>query len=307
LFELRYLVPSLPGLALLAGLGVARFARHPALASGLVAVALLPAAVGNWLQYFDPALARDDYRGVVHTIRADARPSDAVVLSAPNQVEVFSYYDQQRLTLYPLPAQRPINVQDTRQRLERIRAEHDRVWLVAWAMNEADPNGFIAEWLAENGFKASHAWYGSVQLSLVAFGAPAATTERVDLPLDNGIVLEGYRLGNRMVRPGETVALTLVWRAEQGATNLPWKVFTHLLNSQPEVVAQRDAEPADNLRPTTGWQVGERIVDNYGIMVPEDLPAGSYTLEVGMYAGERRAQFAGRGDHLVLGEVLVQP
>jgi mannosyltransferase len=125
--------------------------------------------------------------------------------------------------------------------------------------------------------------------------------------LDNGIVLEGYRLASRSLKPGETLALTLVWRADQAPTADRWKVFTHILDAGSKVVAQRDAEPADNLRPTTTWQPGERIDDNYGIVVPADLPAGSYTLEIGMYAGEKRATFQGQGDHLVLGQIQVEP
>src|SRR5437870_482292 len=173
-------------------------------------------------------------------------------------------------------------------------------------MNEADPRGVIANWLAQNGFQASHQWYGSVQLALVGFGPSDAPIQRVDATLDNGIVLEGYRLGSRSLKPGETLALTLLWRAD-GPTTDRWKVFTHLLDGASLVVAQRDAEPADNLRPTTSWKPGERIEDNYGITVPPNLPAGSYTLEIGMYAGERRSAFNGQGDHLVLGTIEVLP
>jgi hypothetical protein len=84
-------------------------------------------------------------------------------------------------------------------------------------------------------------------------------------------------------------------------------VFTHLLDRNSMVVAQRDAEPGDNLRPTTSWERGEQIQDNYGIAIPANLPAGSYTLEIGMYDGERRSLIDGQGDHLVLGEVQVRP
>ena len=140
---------------------------------------------------------------------------------------------------------------------------------------------------------------------MIGFGAASAPTERLDLALDNGIVLEGYRLPSRSIAAGETLPLTLVWRAGQGPTAEPWKVFTHLLDETPAVVAQRDAEPADNLRPTTTWQAGERIEDNYGILVPSTLAAGTYTLEIGMYSGERRAEFAGQGNRLVLGQIQV--
>ena len=85
-------------------------------------------------------------------------------------------------------------------------------------MGEADPHGVIATWLAENGFQATHA--------VVRLGAAGAgrfrrrrtrRTEQVDAALDNGIVLDGYRLASRTLRPGETLALTLVWRAARRA------------------------------------------------------------------------------------------
>ncbi len=307
LFEVRYLVLGLPGLLLLTALGIERAARHPALGAALAGVFVVPAALALSQQYFDPTLARDDYRGLVQAIAADAQPGDAVILSAPNQIEIFSYYYKGALPLIGLPAQRPIDAADTLLRLAEIKRRYERVWLVSWAMNEADPRGVISTWLAENGFKATHQWYGSVQLSLVGFEAESAATERLDLPLDNGLVLEGYRLPTRTLKAGETLALTLVWRAPEGATAAHWKVFTHLLDARPNVVAQRDAEPADNLRPTTSWKPGESIEDNYGILVPAELPAGAYTLEIGMYDGDRRATFAGRGDHVVLGQVQVTP
>jgi hypothetical protein len=150
-------------------------------------------------------------------------------------------------------------------------------------------------------------WLGATGADRVWLGFRRTDgTERLDIALDNGIVLEGYRLPTRSLKAGQTLALTLVWRAER-PTPTPWKVFTHLLDARPTVVAQRDAEPADNLRPTTTWQVGERIEDNYGILLPEGLPPGPYSLEIGMYSGERRALFGGSVDHVVLGEVQVTP
>jgi hypothetical protein len=229
------------------------------------------------------------------------------VLSAPNQIEIFSYYYRGSLPTFGLPAQRPADPDDTRKRLDALKSQYGRVWVVSWAMAEADPRGVINSWLAENGFQATHQWYGSVQLALVGFGPSTAPTQRVDAPLDNGIVLEGYRLASLSLKRGETLALTLLWRADGGPTSDRWKVFTHLLDGGSTVVAQRDAEPSDNLRPTTSWKPGERIEDNYGIAIPATLPAGSYTLEIGMYDGDKRSTFDGHGDHLVLGQIQVQP
>jgi hypothetical protein len=305
LFEVRYLTLGIPGMLILSGLGIRRVVHWPGLVPAATGLALVPAALGLFAQYYDPSLARDDYRGLVSTIVDGSQPGDAVLMVAPNQTEIFDYYYHGNLPTIGLPAQRPIDVQDTLSRLQTIRSQYGRVWLVSWAMNEADPKGVIASWLAENGFQATHQWFGSVQLSLIAFAGPDQATERVDAAMDNGIVLDAYKIGSRVLKPGDTLDLTLVWRAAAGPTSDHWKVFTHLLDSSSLVVAQRDAEPGDNLKPTTSWKPGEQIQDNYGIAIPDDLAPGAYTLEIGMYDGDRRSQIAGHGDHLVLGDVQV--
>ena len=113
LYEVRYLVVSLPGLLLLAAVGIVRALRRP----GRRLLARLyhrgAAALGLQQQYFDPALARDDYRDLVAAIQRDALPDDAVILSAPNQIEVFAYYYHGPLATIGLPAQRPIDPEDT--------------------------------------------------------------------------------------------------------------------------------------------------------------------------------------------------
>src|SRR5207302_10254053 len=65
LFELRYLVLSLPGMLLLVGLGIVRLVRHPVAVTVVALLAVVPAALGVQRQYYDPTLARDDYRGLV--------------------------------------------------------------------------------------------------------------------------------------------------------------------------------------------------------------------------------------------------
>src|SRR5258708_13032406 len=118
-------------------------------------------------------------------------------------------------------------------------------------MNEADPRGVISSWIAQNGFQASHQWYGSVQLALVGFGPSHAPTQRVDAALDNGIVLEGYRLGSRSLRAGETLALTLLWRADSGPTLDHSNVFTHFLERGSRCCPPPASAPPPTLRPTT--------------------------------------------------------
>lgn len=48
-------------------------------------------------------------------------------------------------------------------------------------------------------------------------------------------------------------------------------------------MAQRDGQPLDGAYPTSQWRPGETIIDPIILPLPADLPAGTYTLFMGMY------------------------
>jgi hypothetical protein len=94
--------------------------------------------------------------------------------------------------------------------------------------------------------------------------------------------LLGYDLSPESPRPGDTLTLTLYWRAEREMRQ-SYKVFVHLLDAGGRVSAQHDAVPADWTRPTTGWLSGEIVTDVHALPLGADVPAGKYLLEVGLY------------------------
>lgn len=151
----------------------ARVALGGALAAGAIALLLVPMGRALVAYYFDPAYARDDYRGLARRVATLERPGDAVVLTAPGQAEIFGYYYRGSSDLFPLPAQRPLDVADTQARLESLAARHARVWLVRWAIREADPEDFIGRWLESHGRPVGEERYGGVELRLYELGASA--------------------------------------------------------------------------------------------------------------------------------------
>ena len=250
-----------------------RVGRHPAVATLLALVALAPAALG-----LSAAVLRSD--ACPRRLSRPGRVDRAARLDRPTRSSCRRRTRSRSSTTTTTGRCRPSacrpsgrSTRPTRSSAwTRIKAHYDRIWLVSWAMSEADPNGVISD-LA--GRKRLSGDAPVVRLGAAGAGrlrAGQRADQKVDAALDNGIVLDGYRLASRTLKPGETLALTLVWRAAGGPTLDRWKVFTHLLDSGSKVVAQRDAEPADNLRPTTSWKRGEQIEDNYGIAVPDDLP-----------------------------------
>jgi hypothetical protein len=104
----------------------------------------------------------------------------------------------------------------------------------------------------------------------------------MEINLGNEVTFLGYDLGTTVVKPGDTLRLTLYWQARREIDGW-YKVFTHLLDDQARIWAQKDSVPVEGTRPTTGWMKSEVIVDEYELVVKLDAPGGDYILEVGMY------------------------
>ncbi len=102
------------------------------------------------------------------------------------------------------------------------------------------------------------------------FGDPSWTT------------LIGYDLSQSPFHAGETVHLTLYWRAEQAAPR-DYSLFVHLYDAQGRLKAQQDSQPENGNAPTSWWQPGDLLDDPHDLTLPAGLPAGTYHLAVGMY------------------------
>ena len=62
-----------------------------------------------------------------------------------------------------------------------------------------------------------------------------------------------------------------------------YTVFVHLVAANGQLVSQQDQEPLGGFFPTSSWPAGQTIADEYELLLPTDLPAGTYELRVGMY------------------------
>jgi mannosyltransferase len=271
--------------------------------------------------YFDKTYARADYRAIARRIQEDTRPSDGIILNAPNQWEVFTYYHPDDGHVFPLARQRPFNKAANQAELEQIVADHHRLYAVYWGDAESDPERFIESWLEANTYKAGETWYGDVRLALYAVPAetadtPAITLDAVFVPESasggTGIHLDGYTVLDEVLAPGDILQMALFWRTEEPISER-YKVFVHVYDDAGQLIAQTDSEPGATLRPTSTWSPGERITDHYGVLIPPEAHAGTHTLAVGMYEladPARRLQIKRNGepigDRLDLAQVVVQ-
>jgi hypothetical protein len=83
------------------------------------------------------------------------------------------------------------------------------------------------------------------------------------------------------------VQVTLYWQALE-PQDQELTVFTQLLNEDGEWVAGHDGLPRNGTAPVTTWPAGTVQTDPHRILIPPDLPPGSYTLAVGLRINNER-------------------
>ncbi len=128
-----------------------------------------------------------------------------------------------------------------------------------------------------------------------------------NIDLGDGIKLLGYDVQPAHPRPGDTLYVQYHWLVQDKPTQ-EWTVFTHLIAPEPGAatpLAGKDSPPGNGSLPTTAWQPGWRILDEYQITLPANLPAGDYELVFGLYAPDG-ARLPTTGTPATLGTVTVE-
>ncbi len=84
------------------------------------------------------------------------------------------------------------------------------------------------------------------------------------------------------VAPGETITVTLVWRALATPEGELVR-FVHALGSDGKPVAQMDSAPCEGQCPAPSWREGEYLTDVVRISIPADAAPGDYPLAAGWF------------------------
>jgi hypothetical protein len=123
------------------------------------------------------------------------------------------------------------------------------------------------------------------------------------------IFADHYLILNPEVRPGDAVLIAIDWRTRLPVED-PFKVFIHVYDQEGNLVAQRDGEPVNGLRPLTSWSPEETIKDRIAMRLPTTLLPGTYVVRLGLYdpVSGLRLQAAGpaaSADSLMIGQITV--
>jgi hypothetical protein len=178
-----------------------------------------------------------------------------------------------------------------------------------WAIGAGDPEAATARFQT-----------GDVRLDL--FPAPGQAFDLARLPvplletpmnLGDTVALVAVRLATESVRRGETLPLSLYWRA-LAPMGVSYTVSVQLIDEGGTKAGQVDRLPCNGGCPTTGWRPGDVVGERYQLAIDPNVPPGRYRLVVSMYdlvAGQRLPQLDASGnavaDLLQLGVIDIQP
>lgn len=113
--------------------------------------------------------------------------------------------------------------------------------------------------------------------------APPALSHPVSATFGNVVMLLGLDApANLMVRPGQTISLTLAWQPLATPTQ-DLKRFVHLLGADGRPLAQEDALPCGGACIAPSWLPDEVLVEQARLEIPANVPAGRYSVGTGWY------------------------
>jgi hypothetical protein len=147
----------------------------------------------------------------------------------------------------------------------------------AWSL---EPIGLIVAQTPDEGSEIS---VGSTVTLTVSSGA----TDRVEANLDDKVLLFSCEFNSVTYRPGDAVQLMVTWHV---LDRMPerYTMFIHILDQRGRILTQKDEPPLGGSRPTDTWRAGEKFLDPHTLALPHDAPLGTYSVQVGLYHGDRR-------------------
>ncbi len=318
-------------------------AGAPLLVIGLAAFALVRAYDDpRYLAGYEPLIE------MRHTLETQTAPGDIILLSNPSYVPHFMNYYKGRTAWYSLPLAPGERHNPDDPLLERyppsgyagLRAleaailftdggelyQGGPIWLVGdlgpalpWATRPV-------EWWFSWATYPVEAIDFSERARLVKYLPLLAPEEdydpihRVDAQFGEGMALLGYdattadyNITFDALHPGDMLGVSLLWQAV-APMGVDYTVAMQLIGPDGLPVLQHDRAPVGGLRPTTGWEQDEMIRDNFGFILPDDLPPGRYEVWLIVYEWPslERLPISGEdgealGDHLALTAVEVTP
>ncbi len=268
-----YFAPMLPFLFFAMILGLQRiqnlFLRlnTPPLAARAFLMSLVFTASIGVYYFQSPAPLGRYFQPERYTIDAHTQFGDQLMRSVPQDATVATLFDLMahlsgRRLIYEIPW-----LPDYRQ-ADYLVVDVTRGWYKVH-------RGYWEQLLATGYFETTvdHNGY------LVARRKPLAILR--EIRFGDELTFLGYGFPSSDLTRGGTLLRPFVsWRGDKAIRESYW-MRIRLVDTWGHVWAERDGAPQDGMYPTTRWQAGKSVGDQYVLTLPPTMPAGDYQITLG--------------------------
>jgi hypothetical protein len=306
----RYMISALPAFIMLEAIGIERlWKRRVSFGVLALAVVLGISVVSLWHVYFDPALARFDFRTPVAQLKASVRPDDRVIVNRGIATFFYYYGDTKPEPIILMPTE-STPYPEIETQIAKASSGARVVYLIKYMPPDFDPGDTIEKWLNNHSTKIADQWVEHIRLIAYDFRAAPKLNDpgvqKVEANFGDAIQLIGWTIDTDL-RANDMARITLFWKTK---AKLPkdYKVFVHLVDASDteRKAGQHDSLPMMGAQPPTKWEPGKVITDVHPVVIPQ----GDWMLSIGMYApdGPRlTARIPGQPDNsrVLLGPIHV--
>ncbi len=259
--------------------------RHYRVWARVIVVGLIAVALFNI-----PAMVEANQKTAA--ITTGGREQDALkLLDAVSQPADFVMGDSQLLifmanrhTPPPLGDVALVAIQSGRQNSPRmidLTEQYQSPAVVQWSLRLPWLPDYLA-WVEAN-YLTKKVWDND---HIIYYGRRIPTGEALpnarNTALGESITLRGFDLDGDSGPAGQDLVLNVSWHTD-APLEQDYTVFTQLLDGSGALVASSDSQPLSGYFPTSQWPVNQIITDMVRLPLPDNLPAGTYTLITGMY------------------------
>jgi hypothetical protein len=164
-----------------------------------------------------------------------------------------------------------------------------------WMLHYDPPTTSIEYWLARHAWLADRSRYGDENLTLSVYGLPGLAQRDVaqgasfgdELRLVDSVVAGGT--GDSMGFLRDLLGVTTVWNVLDSPPPLNFSL--RLRDDEGRTWLSSDYVPLEGSASTQLWSKGERVEDRSGLVLPADLPSGSYEVFLALQDAPTGARF----------------
>jgi hypothetical protein len=318
--NIRHLILASPAFYLILAVGLVTIkSKWPLVFASCLALMVAGSAHSTQQYFYNDKYAKDDHQTWGEYLKAHAQPGDIIVVDPPHISQLYHYYADAGLPWTGLP--RLVSPEeDTISVLEELMNEYDRIWLaLSHTPPWGDPDFLPKTWLNEKAFlvdgRSFHSYASLVQAFCFLTKSPVLDTlpevqHPVEANFEDKLLFLGYDLKGRPAAGGQFVHLNLYWKALR-ETGEDYGFSLRLFDGENRLWGWADRAPLNGHYPTSQWQPGQIIKDDYELLIDAGTSPGWYSLKMVVHDGRQELAIIGedfnpRGTALDMGVMEVK-